>query len=166
MYNLEISKRFGVEWKLLLEEDKRLFIDEVKRFWVLYMKEYLDYKYWFRRKLKFLFKKDKYFFLMVMLMIFGISLLGGLFLGFGFLVLMLEVMLLNEKMRVFFLLFLFVYFYFSYMDGSGKLDSGIFSGFSVYDRLYFFYLFVLNVYFLLVVVVLSGMFLVVYLYLG
>lgn len=32
MYNLEISKRFGVEWKLLLEEDKRLFIDEVKRF--------------------------------------------------------------------------------------------------------------------------------------
>lgn len=74
MYNLEISKRFGVEWKLLFEVEKWLFIDEVKRFCVIYMKEYFDYKYRLRRKMKIFMKKDKY-------VLFGM--LFGVFLQFG-----------------------------------------------------------------------------------
>ena len=58
MHNSEISKRLGVEWKLLNEEDKRPYIDEGKRLRAVHMKEHPDYKYRPRRKNKNIFKKD------------------------------------------------------------------------------------------------------------
>lgn len=66
MYNFEILKWLGVEWKLLLDVEKCFYVDEVKRLWVVYMKDYFDYKYRLWWKSKILFKKDnKYILLML-----------------------------------------------------------------------------------------------------
>ncbi|CAF0884202.1 unnamed protein product [Rotaria sordida] len=60
MHNSEISRRLGIDWKLLDEEQKRPFIDEAKRLRSLHMKEHPDYKYRPRRKPKSLIKKEPY----------------------------------------------------------------------------------------------------------
>jgi hypothetical protein len=52
MHNSEISKRLGIEWKQLNEEDKRPFIDEAKILRALHMKEHPDYKYRPKRRPK------------------------------------------------------------------------------------------------------------------
>ena len=52
MHNSEISKRLGVEWKLLGDDDKRPYIDEAKSLRVVHLKEHPDYKYRPRRKNK------------------------------------------------------------------------------------------------------------------
>lgn len=60
MHNSEISRRLGIDWKLLNDEQKRPFIDEAKRLRSLHMKEHPDYKYRPRRKPKSLIKKLSY----------------------------------------------------------------------------------------------------------
>ena len=60
MHNSEISRRLGLDWKLLTDEQKRPFIDEAKRLRSLHMKEHPDYKYRPRRKPKAFLKKDAY----------------------------------------------------------------------------------------------------------
>lgn len=60
MHNSEISRRLGLDWKLLTDEQKRPFIDEAKRLRSLHMKEHPDYKYRPRRKAKSFIKKDLY----------------------------------------------------------------------------------------------------------
>ena len=60
MHNSEISRRLGIDWKLLNDEQKRPFIDEAKRLRSLHMKEHPDYKYRPRRKPKSLMKKISY----------------------------------------------------------------------------------------------------------
>ncbi|CAF1001850.1 unnamed protein product [Rotaria magnacalcarata] len=60
MHNSEISRRLGIDWKLLDDEQKRPFIDEAKRLRSLHMKEHPDYKYRPRRKPKSLVKKEPY----------------------------------------------------------------------------------------------------------
>ncbi len=60
MHNSEISRRLGIDWKLLNDEQKRPFIDEAKRLRALHMKEHPDYKYRPRRKPKSLIKKDRF----------------------------------------------------------------------------------------------------------
>ncbi|XP_015916301.1 transcription factor Sox-14 [Parasteatoda tepidariorum] len=52
MHNSEISKRLGVEWKQLDENEKRPFIDEAKRLRQEHMRLHPDYKYRPRRKPK------------------------------------------------------------------------------------------------------------------
>ncbi|CAF4263151.1 unnamed protein product [Rotaria socialis] len=60
MHNSEISRRLGIDWKLLNDDQKRPFIDEAKRLRALHMKEHPDYKYRPRRKPKSLIKKDRF----------------------------------------------------------------------------------------------------------
>eukprot|EP00112_Aurelia_sp_Birch-Aquarium-sp1_P004938 Seg1557.1 transcript_id=Seg1557.1/GoldUCD/mRNA.D3Y31 product="Transcription factor Sox-2" protein_id=Seg1557.1/GoldUCD/D3Y31 len=52
MHNSEISRRLGIEWKQLSEEQKRPFVDEAKRIRADHMREHPDYKYKPRRRNK------------------------------------------------------------------------------------------------------------------
>ena len=45
MHNSEISKRLGMKWKKLTDQDKRIYIDEAKRLRAQHMKKHPDYKY-------------------------------------------------------------------------------------------------------------------------
>ena len=60
LHNSEISRRLGIDWKLLNDEQKRPFIDEAKRLRSLHMKEHPGYKYRPRRKPKLPMKKEPY----------------------------------------------------------------------------------------------------------
>lgn len=51
-HNAEISKLLGRTWKVLTEEDRQPYIDEAERLRLLHQKEYPDYKYKPRKKLK------------------------------------------------------------------------------------------------------------------
>lgn len=51
-HNAEISKELGRRWKLLDEEIRQPYIDEAERLRLLHQKEYPDYKYKPRKKLK------------------------------------------------------------------------------------------------------------------
>lgn len=61
MHNSEISKRLGLEWKMLSEMEKRPYIDEAKRLRAQHMREHPDYKYRPRRKPKSLLRIDRSF---------------------------------------------------------------------------------------------------------
>ena len=51
-HNAEISKELGRRWKLLSEPDRQPYIEEAERLRVLHQKEYPDYKYKPRKKIK------------------------------------------------------------------------------------------------------------------
>lgn len=51
-HNAEISKELGRRWKLLSEVDRQPYIDEAERLRLLHQKEYPDYKYKPRKKVK------------------------------------------------------------------------------------------------------------------
>jgi len=51
-HNAEISKELGRRWKLLDDEARQPYIDEAERLRLLHQKEYPDYKYKPRKKLK------------------------------------------------------------------------------------------------------------------
>ena len=52
MHNSEISRRLGLEWKQLTDEQKQPYVDEAKRIRAEHMREYPDYKYKPRRRNK------------------------------------------------------------------------------------------------------------------
>lgn len=52
MHNAEISKYLGARWKRLTESERRPFVDEAERLKMLHLKEYPDYKYKPRKRLK------------------------------------------------------------------------------------------------------------------
>jgi transcription factor SOX4/11/12 (SOX group C) len=52
MHNAEISKYLGARWKRLTENERRPFIDEAERLKMLHLREYPDYKYKPRKRLK------------------------------------------------------------------------------------------------------------------
>jgi transcription factor SOX4/11/12 (SOX group C) len=52
MHNAEISKHLGARWKRLTENERRPFIDEAERLKLLHLREYPDYKYKPRKRLK------------------------------------------------------------------------------------------------------------------
>ncbi|XP_050542625.1 transcription factor SOX-4-like [Daktulosphaira vitifoliae] len=45
MHNAEISKKLGMLWKTLSEEQRKPFIEEAERLRLMHLKEYPDYKY-------------------------------------------------------------------------------------------------------------------------
>ena len=51
MHHKEISRKLGLEWKQLTDDEKRPFIDEAKRIHADHMKEHPDYKFMPRKKL-------------------------------------------------------------------------------------------------------------------
>ncbi|CAF1513681.1 unnamed protein product [Adineta ricciae] len=52
MHNAEISKYLGARWKRLTEIERRPFVDEAERLKMLHLREYPDYKYKPRKRLK------------------------------------------------------------------------------------------------------------------
>jgi len=52
MHNAEISKRLGRRWKMLSDAERQPFVREAERLRVLHSREYPDYKYRPRKKLK------------------------------------------------------------------------------------------------------------------
>ncbi|VDM96563.1 unnamed protein product [Thelazia callipaeda] len=52
MHNAEISKRLGLQWRQLSDNEKAPYIAEAERLRVMHMKEYPDYKYKPRKKIK------------------------------------------------------------------------------------------------------------------
>ncbi|CAF3341908.1 unnamed protein product [Rotaria socialis] len=52
MHNAEISKYLGARWKRLTEIERRPFIDEAERLKMLHLREYPDYKYKPRKRLR------------------------------------------------------------------------------------------------------------------
>jgi len=58
LHNSEISKRLGVEWKSLSEEEKRPYIEEAKKIRNDHMVEHPGYRYRPRRKPKAIFRRD------------------------------------------------------------------------------------------------------------
>jgi transcription factor SOX4/11/12 (SOX group C) len=52
MHNAEISKYLGARWKRLTDNERRPFIDEAERLKMLHFREYPDYKYKPRKRLK------------------------------------------------------------------------------------------------------------------
>ncbi|UXI16675.1 E3 ubiquitin-protein ligase [Sarcoptes scabiei] len=52
IHNAEISKQLGKRWKLLTETERQPFIAEAERLRVLHLKQYPDYKYRPKKKLK------------------------------------------------------------------------------------------------------------------
>ena len=52
MHNAEISKYLGARWKRLTENERRPFIDEAERLKMLHLREYPNYKYKPRKRLK------------------------------------------------------------------------------------------------------------------
>lgn len=52
MHNAEISKRLGLQWRQLSDNEKAPYIAEAERLRVMHMKEYPDYKYKPRKKPK------------------------------------------------------------------------------------------------------------------
>ncbi|XP_065886604.1 transcription factor SOX-14-like [Dysidea avara] len=58
LHNSEISKRLGVEWKSLSEEEKRPYIEEAKKIRNDHMAEHPGYRYRPRRKPKAIFRRD------------------------------------------------------------------------------------------------------------
>ncbi|CAF0821528.1 unnamed protein product [Rotaria sp. Silwood1] len=52
MHNAEISKYLGARWKRLTENERRPFIDEAERLKMFHLREYPDYKYKPRKRLR------------------------------------------------------------------------------------------------------------------
>jgi transcription factor SOX4/11/12 (SOX group C) len=52
MHNAEISKYLGARWKRLTDDERRPFVDEAERLKMLHLREYPDYKYKPRKRLK------------------------------------------------------------------------------------------------------------------
>lgn len=52
MHNAEISKYLGARWKRLTEDERRPFVDEAERLKLLHLREYPDYKYKPRKRLR------------------------------------------------------------------------------------------------------------------
>lgn len=52
IHNAEISKRLGRQWKLLTDEERAPYIAEAEKLRVMHMREYPDYKYRPRKKVK------------------------------------------------------------------------------------------------------------------
>lgn len=52
MHNAEISKRLGMRWKMLTDQERKPYIEEAERLRLLHMQEYPDYKYRPRKKVK------------------------------------------------------------------------------------------------------------------
>lgn len=52
MHNAEISKRLGLRWKMLSDQERKPYIEEAERLRLLHMQEYPDYKYRPRKKAK------------------------------------------------------------------------------------------------------------------
>lgn len=58
LHNSEISKRLGIEWKSLSDEEKRPYIEEAKKIRNDHMAEHPGYRYRPRRKPKAIFRRD------------------------------------------------------------------------------------------------------------